>query len=104
MVQMYVNSRNYGGFDDYGYRGSTSTAANIGMTFYIIMGVITIIGSIFPLSFGGRASAALRANDSAQLRSSFSALRNYFAFWAVLMILGLLLVIIGIAGGSMTRI
>ena len=103
MVQAYMSSSRYGGFDDYGYPGTRSTAANMGMFFYLISGILTIIGSIFPLTFGGKASTALRSNDPEKLRSSFSSLRNYFAFWAILMILGLLLTIIGIAGGAMTR-
>jgi hypothetical protein len=71
------------------------------MAMYIAIGVVIIIGSIFPLMFGNKASAALRSNDANGLRSSFSSLRNYFAFWSILMIIGLLLTIIGIAGGAM---
>ncbi len=90
-------------YNDYpGYRGSTSGMASFGMAIYIVMGIMTIIGSIFALNFGNKAAAALRTNDNIMLGSSLNNLRNYFAFWGVLMIIGLLLTIIGIAGGAMT--
>lgn len=89
-----------GEFEGYRYRGSTSMMANFGMGVYICMGVLTIIGSIFALNFGGKINSALRTNDQNTLRGGFAGLRNYFAFWAILMIIGLLLAIIGIAGGA----
>jgi len=90
-------------YNDYpGYRGSTSGMASFGMAIYIVMGIMTIIGSIFVLNFGNKAAAALRTNDNIMLGSSLNNLRNYFAFWGVLMIIGLLLTIIGMAGGAMT--
>jgi hypothetical protein len=104
LVQSAINSASpYDGFEGYSPRTSTSTIANFGMAMYIGMGVLTLIGSIFALNFGSKASTAIRANDGNSLRSSFNQLRNYFAFWSILMILGLLLTIIGIAGGAMSN-
>lgn len=93
-------------FDDYEYGSGTTSKGllgTVGMVFYMLMGAITIIGSIFALNFGGKISSALRTNDQNTLRSAFAALRNYFAYWGVLMIIGLLLMIIGIAAGTMQK-
>jgi hypothetical protein len=89
-------------FQDYGnrYQGSTSMLGNIGMAFYIACGILTIIGSVFALNFGNKISTALRTNDQNTLRSGFAGARNYFAFWAILMIIGLLLMILGVLSGS----
>jgi hypothetical protein len=86
-----------------GYRGNTSIIANAGMIVYLCFGIITIIGSIFALNFGNKISTALKTNDQNSVRTGFAGLRNYFAFWSILMIIGLLLMIISIASGSMAR-
>src|SRR6266480_495832 len=83
-----------------GYRGNTSIIANAGMIVYLCLGIITIIGSIFALNFGNKISTALKTNDQNSVRIGFAGLRNYFAFWSILMIIGLLLMIISIASGS----
>ncbi|MER3498517.1 MAG: hypothetical protein C4308_07730 [Chitinophagaceae bacterium] len=88
------------GYDDESRR-SLGIVASGAMGVYILMGILTIIGSIFALNFGNKASTALRTNDSNTLRGSLAGLRNYFAFWAILMILGLLISILGIAMGGM---
>lgn len=98
LVQNSAGGR-YRGYSD--YEGSGSTAANIGMAVYVITGIILIISSIFALNFANKISRALRANDQYSLSSGFAAVRNYFAFWAILMILSLLLMLIGVAGIAM---
>ena len=90
-------------YEDYGYRGNTSTLANAGMAAYIVVGIIYIIGSIFALGFASKASTALKTNDANALRSAFASVRNYFAFWSILLIICLLLVIISIAGLAGSR-
>lgn len=77
---------------------SMKTASTIGMVMYIIIGLVFVISSIFALNFSNRIAKALRANDQSTLGSGFSAARNYFAFWAILMIILLLLMLIGVAG------
>jgi hypothetical protein len=99
LVQNAVNN-SYRGFDDNSYRSNVGVLATGAMAAYVIMGVLTIIGSIFALSFGSKVSAALRTNDPNTLRSGFAGARNYFAFWAILMIIGLLFCIIAIASGG----
>jgi hypothetical protein len=74
------------------------TASTIGMVMYILIGLVFVISSIFALNFGNRITRALRSNDQNSLSSGFLAARNYFAFWAILMIIMLLLMLIGVAG------
>jgi len=99
VVQNTINST-YRRFDDYGPSQNTGILATGAMAVYIVMGLLTIIGSIFALNFGSKVSSALRTNDSNTLRSGFAGARNYFAFWAILMIIGLLFMVIAIASGG----
>jgi hypothetical protein len=86
------NAMNSGAY----YGRNSSMMGNIGMVVYIIMGLIMIIGSIFSLNFANKISTAVRANDQVALAGGFSAARNYFAFWAVICIIFLLLILITI--------
>jgi hypothetical protein len=72
-------------------------AGNLGMIVYLVMGLIFIISSIFALNFSNRVSRGLRSNDQVALGSGFASVRNYFAFWSILMILMLILTIVSIA-------
>ena len=80
------------------YGRSSSMMGNVGMAVYIVMGLIMIIGSIFALNFSNKISTALRTNDQVALAGGIGAARNYFAFWAVLCIIFLLLVLITVVG------
>jgi hypothetical protein len=103
LVQNAIKNNAYGGYEDSDYRSNANILENMGtagMIVYIFFGVLVIIGSIFALSFGNKISTALRTNDQNTLRSGFGAVRNYFAYWSILMIICLLLMIIGIAAGS----
>jgi hypothetical protein len=99
--QTLTRTASYQDFGGYGSR-SASMIGNAGMIAYIIMGVITLVGSIFALNFGNKAAAAIRTNDQNSLRASFAAVRNYFAFWSILMIIGLLFCIIALVQGGFT--
>ncbi len=93
--------------NQYGYRSlqrggiSATSFGNIGLTVYVVMGLIMIITSVFALNCGNKINQALRTNDQMALNSGFANARNYFAFWAVLIILMLLLFVLGLLG-SMT--
>ena len=67
-----------------------------GLLTYLIVGLVMIITSIFLLNFSSRVRLALRTNDQGALNAGFAGARNYFAFWAILMILFLLLMLLGI--------
>lgn len=69
---------------------------NAGMVVYIILGLVMIISSAFSLNFGNKISRALRSNDQYSLAAGFAAARNFFALWAILCILFLLLFILAV--------
>lgn len=100
MLQQTLN-KNSDLFQDYNYRGNTGMLGNIGMAFYILCGILTIVGSVFALNFGNKISTALRTNDQNTLRGGVAGVRNYFAFWSILMIIGLLLMLLGLLGGGL---
>lgn len=88
---------------DYGYRYRSSgmsmgTLGNIGMAFYIVVGLIFVITSIFAINAGNKINGGLRTNDQATLNAGFAGIRNYFAFWAIIIIILLLLLLLGVAG------
>jgi len=96
IVQQAMNQ--YGG--SYYRRGGFSASAigNMGMAVYAIMGIIMIVTSIFALNAGNKINAGLKANDQAALNAGFAQARNYFAFWAIMIIITLLLMLISILG------
>jgi len=84
--------------NQYGGGLSTSVIGNWGMAFYVVVGLIFIVTSIFALNAGNKINAALQANDRAALNSGFANARNYFAFWGVIIILLLLLGLLSLLG------
>jgi hypothetical protein len=82
--------------EDFG--GNTRMLANTGMIAYIVIGLVYLISSLFALNFGNKVGRALKTNDQVSLNSGFSGLRNYFAFWTILSIIALLLMLIAFAG------
>lgn len=77
---------------------SGNTLGNVGMAFYLVMGLVMVVSSIFALNAGNKISTALKANDQDALSKGFSAARNYFALWAIVIIILLLFVFIGVIG------
>jgi hypothetical protein len=77
---------------------SASMIGNYGMIAYIVFGLVFLISSIFAINAGNKISRALRTNDQHTLNAGFAGVRNYFAFWAILMIIFLILILISIAG------
>ncbi|HSU27880.1 MAG TPA: hypothetical protein VLJ68_05835 [Chitinophagaceae bacterium] len=96
IVQSALSSA--GGGRLYGMRNEQQTMANVGMVMYIIFGIVFIISAIFSLNFGNKIGAAMKANDQNALNAGFAGARNFFAFWTILLIICLLLVLIGVAG------
>jgi hypothetical protein len=85
-----------GGYYGEDFGGSTKMAGQMGMIIYILVGLLYLIGSLFAVNFGNRITKALKTNDQNSLNSGFSALRNYFAFWSILLIIALLFMLIAI--------
>ena len=77
---------------------SASTLGNAGLIVYVVMGLIYIVSGMFALNGGNKINQGLKANDQAALNAGFAGVRNYFAFWTILMILFLLLILITLLG------
>jgi amino acid permease len=77
---------------------STRTLGNAGLIGYVILGLIFLVSSMFALNAGNKINLGLKTNDQAALNAGFAGARNYFAFWTILLIIFLLLILIGILG------
>jgi hypothetical protein len=87
----------YGGY--YRTNGvSSQMMGNAGLVGYVLVGLMYIVSSIFALNAGNKILRGLKTNDQQSLNTGFAAIRNYFAFWTILMILFLLLLLIGFLG------
>lgn len=96
LVQQAMNQYGYRSYRSGGF--SASAIGNAGLAVYVVLGIIMIVTSIFALNAGNKINAALRSNDQAALSAGFANARNYFAFWAIIIIIMLLFVVIGILG------
>ncbi len=98
MVQQVLS--NTGG--SYGrYRGSGLTSSDfgaVGLIFYVICGLLYGISGIFALNAGNKINTGLKTNNMELLNAGFAGARNFFALWAILMILMLVFVLISFAG------
>ncbi len=91
---------NNGGFNRE-FRGSGFSAnsfGNAGLIMYVIIAIIYLMSGIFALNAGNKISLGLRTNNMEALNSGFAGARNFFALWAILMILFLVLILIGVLG------
>ncbi|HMU47053.1 MAG TPA: hypothetical protein PKC72_11840 [Chitinophagaceae bacterium] len=91
----------YSDFDSYRYKSSgfsSNSLATMGLAIYVVLGLIYIISSIFALNTGNKISGGLRNNDQGMLNAGFAGARNFFAFWSILIIIGLLLVLVSLLG------
>ena len=95
VFQQKVNSSGYG-YRSSGFGGDTF--GNAGLIIYVIMGLIYGLGGIFAMNAGNKINAGLRTNSMETLNSGFAGARNFFALWAVLVIIGLLFMLIGLLG------
>lgn len=79
-----------------GFGENASMMGNVGMAVYIIFGLVMVISAIFSMNFSNKINMALRSNDQYSLTAGLAAVRNYFAFWAILCIIFLLLFLLTI--------
>ena len=98
LVQQRINQMGDLGY--YRSRGSISTTGlgNAGLVVYIIMGLLHLLSGIFSYNAGNNINLGLKTNDMQKLNAGFAGARNFFALWAILMIIFLLLLVIGLAG------
>ncbi len=85
-----------------GFAGSMALVGGAAMVMYIIMGGLTILGNVFLLNYANKISTALKTNDQGTLNAGFAGLRNYMAFWGIIMIISLLFMLIAIASLMMS--
>lgn len=100
LVQQAIK-KNYGLYDSYSYRRSGMSAESLGaagMAVYILLAIVFIVSSIFALNAGNKITRGLQTNDQPTLNAGFAGVRNYFAFWAILMIIFVMLMLIGVMG------
>jgi hypothetical protein len=77
---------------------NASTLGNLGMVMYVLMGIIFILSAVFAMNAGNKINAGLKNNDQATLNAGFAGARNFFALWAILTILFLVLILISMLG------
>lgn len=77
---------------------SASTLGNLGMVMYVLMGIIFVLSAVFAMNAGNKINAGLKNNDQATLNAGFAGVRNFFALWAILTILFLVLILISMLG------
>jgi hypothetical protein len=100
LIQQAI-SQNMGQFDSYQYKKSglsASSFGNMGLAVYVIMGLLYGVSGLFALNAGNKINSGLKTNNMETLNSGFAGARNFFALWAILMILFLLLILIGLMG------
>lgn len=99
-----VFQQNAGKLDEYSsyrYRSSgmsSGSLGSLGLAVYVIMGLLYGISGMFALNAGNKINTGLKTNSMEMLNGGFAAARNFFAFWAILMIIFLLLLFLGIMG------
>ncbi|MBL7733573.1 MAG: hypothetical protein JNM88_20555 [Chitinophagaceae bacterium] len=94
MVQQAMNQ--YGYYDRGGF--SAASIGNAGLAIYVILGLIFGISGMFALNAGNKITTGLKSNNMETLNSGFANARNFFALWAILVIIFLLLMFIGLMG------
>ena len=77
---------------------NASTLGNLGMVMYVLMGIIFVLSAVFAMNAGNKINAGLKNNDQATLNAGFAGARNFFALWAILTILFLVLILISMLG------
>jgi len=77
---------------------SSGSLGSLGLAVYVIMGLLYGISGMFALNAGNKINAGLKTNSMEMLNAGFAGARNFFAFWAILMIIFLLLLFLGIMG------
>lgn len=98
MQQQINNMRGLDEYSRYNRSFNASTIGNVGLVVYVILGIIYGLSGIFAFNAGNKINAGLKTNDMQTLNSGFAGARNFFALWAILLIIFLLLMLIGVAG------
>lgn len=85
----------------YSYRRSGFSASGMGamgLAVYVIMALLYGISGIFALNAGNKINAGLKTNNMETLNAGFAGARNFFALWAILLIIFLIIMFISLMG------
>jgi hypothetical protein len=100
-VVFQQNAGQLSGFDSYNSRRSgmsSSSLGSMGLVIYVVIGLLYGLSGLFALNAGNKINAGLKTNNMELLNGGFANARNFFAFWAILMMLFLFLILIGLLG------
>lgn len=75
---------------------SSDSLGNMVMVVYVIIGLLYGVSGMFALNAGNKINTGLKTKSMEILNGGFVAARNFFAFWAILMIIFLSLMLISI--------
>jgi hypothetical protein len=75
---------------------SSSGLGGAGLAMYVIVGVIYGLSGLFAVNAGNKINGGLKNNDMEMLNGGFAGARNFFALWAILTIITLLILFIGL--------
>lgn len=97
-------SRSYSTYGGYRYRRSSAFDAdglgNMGLAVMIIVALIYAASGFFALTAGNKINTGLKTNSMETLNEGFAGVRNFFALWAILVIISLLFLLLGLLGSS----
>lgn len=93
-------SRSYrGGYSSYRRSAFDAEAlGGMGLAVLVIMALIYGAGGFFALTAGNKINQGLKTNNMEALNAGFANARNFFALWAILVIISLLFMLLGILG------
>ena len=96
-----LSSYEYSGSRSDSIFGNPMAATKGGLYFFVLVGLIFLLGGGFSFTFGKKIMAALRSNDQTTMNQGFASLRNYFATRGITLIILLLLLLLSILGSAM---
>ena len=96
-----ISNLDYSGYRNESIFSNPMAATKGGLYFFILVGLIFLLGGAFSFGFGKKILAGLKANDQTTLNQGFAALRNYFATRGITLIILLLLLLLSILGSAM---
>lgn len=97
LIVQQALSREYSSVYSYRRSGiSSSGLGAMGLAVYVIMALLYAVSGIFALTAGNKITAGLKSNNMETLNAGFAGARNFFALWAILLIIFLVLMFISL--------
>jgi len=96
MIQQSAGSGAYRSYRSSGI--SANSIGNMGLVVTVLTGLIYGLSGMFAMNAGNKINMGLKTNNMEALNSGFAGARNFFALWAILVILCVVVLLIGILG------